>query len=89
MGYHLELPYLTHTRVVVTKQLTLLGPIITRIFPILLSIGLAWGQNESESIVLSGLWEWRYYYDNEDSNWVEYDIDVNRKFYYENIPFNF
>jgi len=75
--------------VVVTKQLTLLGPIITRIFPILLSIGLAWGQNESESIVLSGLWEWRYYYDNEDSNWVEYDIDVNRKFYYENIPFNF
>ena len=65
---------------VVTKQLTLLGPIITRIFPILLSIGLAWGQNESESIVLSGLWEWRYYYDNEDSNWVEYDIDVNRKF---------
>ncbi len=74
---------------VVTKQLTLLGPIITRIFPILLSIGLAWGQNESESIVLSGLWEWRYYYDNEDSNWVEYDIDVNRKFYYENIPFNF
>ena len=74
---------------VVTKQLTLLGPIITRIFPILLSIGLAWGQNESESIVLSGLWEWRYYYDNEDSKWVEYDIDVNRKFYYENIPFNF
>ena len=47
------------------------------------------GQNESEYIVLSGLWEWRYYYDNEDSNWVEYDIDVNRKFYYENIPFNF
>ena len=47
------------------------------------------GQNESEYIVLSGLWEWRYSYDNEDSNWVEYDIDVNRKFYYENIPFNF
>tara|TARA_Y100000816_G_C26069666_1_gene562508 strand:- start:1372 stop:1596 length:225 start_codon:yes stop_codon:yes gene_type:complete len=47
------------------------------------------GQNESEYIVLSGLWEWRYSYDNEGSNWVEYDIDVNRKFYYENIPFNF
>ena len=45
--------------------------------------------NKSEYIVLSGLWEWRYSYDNEDSNWVEYDIDVNRKFYYENIPFNF
>jgi len=46
-------------------------------------------KDESESIVLSGFWEWRYYYDNEDSNWVEYDVDVNRKFYYENIPFNF
>ena len=31
----------------------------------------------------------RLRYDNKDSNWVEYDIDVNRKFYYENIPFNF
>ena len=72
-----------------TKHLTLLGHRMTRIFTTLLFIGLAWGQNESESIVLSGLWEWRYYYDNEDSNWVEYDIDVNRKFYYENIPFNF
>ena len=29
------------------------------------------------------------YKDDEDSNWVEYDVDVNRKFYYENIPFNF
>ena len=45
---------------------------MTKHLTLLLFIGLAfWScedseSNEPESIVLSGLWEWRYYYDNED-----------------------
>ena len=50
---------------------------MTKHLTLLLFIGLAfWScedseSNEPESIELSGLWEWRYYYDNEDSNWVK------------------
>ena len=33
--------------------------------------------NEPESILLAGLWEWRYSYDNENSNWVKNAEQLN------------
>ena len=36
----------------ITKHLTLLGRTMTRIFPLLLFIGLAWGQDSLDKLIL-------------------------------------